>query len=197
MTTVAGMPSRQSPIAGLVLAGGSGTRLGRSKATVVVRGRTLVERAVTMMTLRCQPVLVVTRPGVPLPALDVTIVLDHEGIRGPMNALVTGLAHAESDEVIVLACDLPFAGPVLDRLVAAPSGRAVAATAARVQPLCARYPRVAALEACRRLMARGVRRMTALLAELDAASIEADEEELFNVNTTGDLDLARLRPPAS
>lgn len=191
------MPGRQPPLAGIVLAGGSGTRLGRSKATVVVRGRTLAERAVAMMSLRCDPVVVVTRPGVPLPVLGVPVVLDHQGVRGPMNALVTGLASTETDDVIVLACDLPFAGPVLDRLVASPPGRAVAAVGGRVQPLCARYPRTAALDACRRLMARGIRRMTALLAELEAASIEAGEDELFNVNTEADLELARLRPPGS
>ena len=189
------MTGAPSSLSGLVLAGGSGTRLGRSKATVVVRGRTLVERAVDLLSARCQPVLVVSRPGVALPVLDVAVVLDAEGVRGPMNALATGLAALGTDEVLVLACDLPFAGPVLDRLVAAAPGRTVAAADRRLQPLCARYPRVAALEACRRLTARGVRRMTALLAELDAASIDAGDDELLNVNTESDLELARLRPP--
>ncbi len=184
-------------LGGLVLAGGSGHRLGRPKATVVVRGRTLAERAVDLVTLRCRPVLVVSRPGVPLPSLPVPVVLDGDGVRGPMNAVATGLSQVEADDVIVLACDLPFAGPMLDRLAAAPPGRAVAATdALRRQPLCARYPRVAALEVCRRLMARGVRRMTTLLAELEAEFIEAVDDELFNVNTASDLDIARLRPPA-
>lgn len=180
--------------AGLVLAGGSGRRLGRSKATVVVRGRTLVERAVDLLSVRCDPVVVVSRPEVPLPSLDVAVLLDRDGARGPMNALVTGLAALDADDVVVLACDLPFAGPVLDRLAEAPAGVAVAAIDARLQPLCARYPRQAALDACQRLMARGVRRMTALLGELDAGTIQAGDDELFNVNTTADLELARLRP---
>ena len=184
------------PVGGLVLAGGRGERLGRSKAGVVVRGRTLVERAVDLMSERCTPVVVVSRPGVPLPALDVDVVLDREGIRGPMNALVTGLSHLTTDDVVVLACDLPFAGPALDRLLAAPAGRAVAAADHRPQPLCARYPRVATLEACRRLMARDVRRMTTLLAELGAGTVEVHDDELFNVNTTDDLEHARLRAPA-
>lgn len=187
----------QPAIAGLVLAGGSGSRLGRPKATVVVRGRTLTERAVDLLAARCHPVVVVSRPGVGLPALDVgvTVVLDGDGIRGPMNALATGLDAVDTDDVLVLACDLPFAGPVLDRLVAAPAGRAVAATDRRLQPLCARYPREATLDACRRLMARGVRRMTALLSELDAIPLETVDDELLNINTASDLELARLRPP--
>ncbi|HET9443591.1 MAG TPA: molybdenum cofactor guanylyltransferase, partial [Acidimicrobiales bacterium] len=184
------------PIAGLVLAGGSGRRLGRSKATVVVRGRTLVERAVDLVAARCQPVVVVSRPDVPLPSLGVPVVLDRAGVRGPMNALLTGLTHLDTHDVIVLACDLPFAGPLLDRLAAAPAGRAVAAADERLQPLCARYPRLATIDACERLMARGVRRMTSLLADLDAATIPAEEGELFNLNTADDLEQARLRSPA-
>lgn len=183
-------------IAGLVLAGGSGTRLGRAKAAVVMRGRTLVERAVDQMVARCAEVVVVSRPEVPLPRLGVPVVVDRQGVRGPMNALVTGLEHLDADDVVVLACDLPFAGPVLDRLIAAPPGHAVAAADSRPQPLCARYPRAAALEACERLLARGVRRMTTLLDELGAATIAVDGDELFNVNTAEDLGRARLQAPA-
>lgn len=179
-----------------MLAGGSGSRLGRPKATVVVRGRTLAERAVEAVAARCDPVVVVSRPGVPLPSLGVPVVLDRRGVRGPMNALVTGLEALEADDVLVLACDLPFAGPVLDRLVAAPPGRAVAAQDDRLQPLCARYPRLAALEACHLLARQGVRRMTSLLLALDAEPVPADAAELFNVNTADDLEAARLRPAA-
>ena len=191
------MTAAGRPLAGLVLAGGSGSRLGRPKATVVVRGRTLTERAVDLLAARCNPVVVVSRPDVPLPSLGVPVVFDRKGVRGPMNALATGLAAVDTDDVLVLACDLPFTGPVLDRLAAAPPGTAVAARDDRVQPLCARYPRLATLEACRKLSAQGVRRMTSLLITLDATSIAADDGELFNLNTPADLDAARLRPPSA
>jgi molybdopterin-guanine dinucleotide biosynthesis protein A len=191
------MAAAGTSLAGLVLAGGSGSRLGRPKATVVVRGRTLTELAVDLLAARCDPVVVVSREDVPLPALTVPVVFDRRGVRGPMNALATGLAAVDTDDVLVLACDLPFAGPMLDRLAAAPPGTAVAARDERLQPLCARYPREATLEACRRLAAKGVRRMTSLLLTLDASSIEAEEGELFNVNTPPELDAARLRPPSA
>lgn len=185
------------PVAGLVLAGGGGTRLGRAKAGVVMRGRTLVERAVDAVAARCDPVVVVSRPGVLLPTLEVPVVLDREGARGPMNAVVTGLSAVGTEDVLVLACDLPFAGPVLDRLLAAAPGLAVAAADSRPQPLCARYPRTAALEACERLIARGVRRMTTLLGELEATAVAVEGDELFNVNTAADLEQARLRVPTA
>lgn len=189
------MAGARASLGGLVLAGGRGSRLGRPKATVVVRGRTLVESAVELLAARCDPVIVVSRVDVPLPALDVPVVFDRKGVRGPMNALATGLAALDTDDVLVLACDLPFTGPVLDRLVAVPRGKAMAARDDRLQPLCARYPREETLDACRKLAAQGVRRMTSLLITLDARSIEAVEDELFNVNTPADLDAARTRPP--
>lgn len=190
------MAAAGPPLAGVVLAGGRGSRMGRPKATLVVRGRTLAERAVELLAARCDPVIVVSRPDVPLPSLDVPVVFDRRGLRGPMNALVTGLAAVETDDVLVLACDMPFTGPVLDRLVAAPAGSAVAARDDRMQPLCARYPRVETLDACRRLATQGVRRMTSLLLALDATFIDAGSGDLFNVNTEADLESARLRPPA-
>lgn len=191
------MAAARPPLAGLVLAGGSGSRLGRPKATVVVRGRTLAERAVELLAACCDPVVVVSRPDVPLPFLDVPVVFDRKGVRGPMNALATGLAAVDTDDVLVLACDLPFTEAVLERLAAAEPGTAVAARDDRLQPLCARYPRVRTLDACRRLATQGVRRMTSLLLTLDATSIDVGADELFNVNTPADLETARLRPPSS
>jgi len=191
------MAAARPPLAGVVLAGGSGSRLGRPKATVVVRGRTLAERAVELLAARCDPVVVVSRPDVPLPSLDVMVVFDRKGVRGPMNALATGLAAVDTDDVLVLACDLPFTGAVLDRLAAAEPGSAVAARDERLQPRGARYPRIQTLDACRRLANQGVRRMTSLLLALDATSIDVSDDALFNVNTPADLEAARLRPPSS
>ena len=179
---------------GLVLAGGSGLRLGRPKAGIVIEGSTLVERAVAMLAARCSNVVVVSRTDVPLPPLDVRVVLDGPGPNGPMNALVTGLAALAADEVVVLAGDLPLAAPVLDRLLAGPADAAsVASDGARIQPLCARYPRARTLEVAKNLMTKGVFRMTELVAVLDAVTVPASGHELLNVNDTEDLDqVARL-----
>jgi len=79
----------------------------------------------------------------------------------------------------------------VDRLLAAPAGRPVAARdpSGRMQPLCARYPREVALAACDRLIAAGELRMGRLLDELDPLAVDAPEDVLLNINT--DLDLAR------
>ena len=173
---------------GIVLAGGAGRRLGRPKAGVVLDGRTLVERAVETLRPYCGALLVVSRPEVELPRLDATVCFDRTGPDTPLNALATGLAALDTGDVLVLACDLPSAQPVVDRLVLAPTGTAAVArdrSSRQWQPLCARYPRSAALDACERLLASGELRLLPLVDALRPAAIDASTEELANVNSPG------------
>lgn len=178
----------EQTVGGVVLAGGGGRRFGGPKASVVLAGVTLVERAVAMLAGRCADVVVVTRPGVTLPRLSARVVFDRPGLDAPLAAVATGLAALDSDVCVVLACDLPFAAPVVDRLLAAPAGAAVAVDArGRAQPLCARYPRVETLAACERLLASGVAAMRDLVDVLSQTPVAADDGELLNVNTPADL----------
>lgn len=164
------------------MAGGAGRRFGRPKAILVWEGQTLVERAVAALAPLCGRVVVVGRPEVPLPVPSID---DRPGPDCPLNALATGLATVDADEVLVLACDLPAAGPVLARLVVAPS--VAVDPSGRHQPLCARYPRVAALAAADRLLASNDLRLMALTDVLSAALVPATTAELHNVNLPADL----------
>lgn len=173
---------------GMVLAGGPGRRIGRPKASLPLLGRTLVERAVDALGARCRRVVVVSRPEVALPPLMVEVVMDRPGPDAPLAAVASGLAALDAAEVLVLGCDLPLAGPVLDRLLAAPAGGAAAAAdEGGPQPLCARYPREAALAACEALIGAGDLRARALLTALGARPVAATRDELINVNTAADL----------
>jgi molybdopterin-guanine dinucleotide biosynthesis protein A len=173
---------------GAVLAGGPGRRLGRPKAGAVLAGRTLVERAADAMGTRCDEVIVVSRPDVPLPALAARVVHDRPGPDAPLTAIATALAELGAPDVLVLACDLPLAGPALDALLAAPPGAVVAAGPDGIrQPLCARYPREAALAACERLLADGRLAARGLPDALGARTVAAPGDALLNVNSPADL----------
>ncbi len=165
-----------------MLAGGVGARFGGPKATAVLDGLTLVERAVAALASRCGQVLVIGRPEVPLPVPSID---DRPGPDCPLNALATGLGAADAEEVLVLACDLPAAGPVLDRLVVAPS--VAVGPDGRAQPLCARYRRATALAAADRLLAAGSLRLLPLLEVLAAVPVPASAAELHNVTVRADL----------
>lgn len=177
---------------GIVLAGGRGARMGRPKAALRFGAGTLAENAVALLRARCDRVVVVARPEVPLTALAATVVMDRPGPRGPLTALATGLAAATSDDVLVLACDLPFAAPMLDALRARAPGRAAVGVDAdgHMQPLCARYPRVRTLAMIEELLAAGDLRARAPATALAAERIDDRWGALANLNTAADLEHA-------
>ena len=178
----------EQTVGGVVLAGGGGRRFGAPKAGAVLGGVTLVERAVRALAGRCGDVVVVSRKGIAFPAPGARVVLDRPGPDAPLVAVATGLAASSSDVCVVLGCDLPFAGSIVDRLLVAPPGAAVAADAhGRPQPLCARYPRAETLARCERLLAAGALAMSDLLDVLGATVVAADDDELLNINTPADL----------
>ena len=109
----------------------------------------------------CGRIAVVSRPAVDLPPLPAETVLDGPGPQSPLNALATGLAAVDAERVLVLACDLPLAAPLISRLAAVPLRDPVVAADAggRAQPLCGRYARSDALAACADLLTRGEQRL--------------------------------------
>lgn len=181
---------------GAVLAGGAGRRFGRPKAGALLGGRTLVERAVDALTARCGEVVVVTRAEVPIPPVDARVLHDRPGPAAGLTALATALGVLTGDEVVVLACDLPFAAPLIAELLRPPPGLTVVATeGGRRQPLCARYPRIAALDACEELLASGALALNGLLAHLDVLELEARPPALLNMNTPAELARAQALVP--
>lgn len=154
--------------AGIVLAGGQGTRMGRPKASVELAGRTLAYRAADMLrAVGCDPVLTV-----------------EGGDEGPLAALLEPMVDLEADDVFVLACDLPLAAPVVERLV---ENSIAVDDHGREQPLCSRWQRVPVCEFLQRVLPTGERRMSALVDAMQPALVEATAEELLNVNTPADL----------
>lgn len=177
-----------SGLAGIVLSGGRGRRYGEPKAGVLVGGRTLVERAVTALEVYCRPVVVVSRPEVALPpGIRVPVVFDRDGPPSAINAIASGLAEVEATDVLVLACDLLVDDRLLRHMADLPSGTtAVVEDAHGWQPLCGRYPRVAALETIAHLVATGDLRARQIARLLRATSVRASPGEMTNINTPED-----------
>ncbi|MEX2660255.1 MAG: molybdenum cofactor guanylyltransferase [Acidimicrobiales bacterium] len=188
MEDTAGRSAPPGSLGGIVLAGGSGRRFGRPKADVVVAGRSLAARAADALAAHCDHVVVIARPDTPLPHdLDRRVVFDRDGPRAALTAVATGLAALDNEDVLVLGCDLIAAPAVVSALASQPPGQAAALTDEHgVQPLCARYPRMPALDACERLIAAGDLRVRQLVALLGSVLIPAIAGSLTNVNTESD-----------
>jgi molybdopterin-guanine dinucleotide biosynthesis protein A len=188
--------------AGLLFTGGASRRLGVDKATLLVRGERLVDRAGRLLGEVCAPVLEVG-PGHGALA---SVREDPPGA-GPLAALVAGAAalieRGHAGPTVALAVDLPFVDAALLRWLVeheAPS-TVVPIVDGTPQVLCARYG-AEALAAAPALLASGARSLRALL---DVVSVhEAGESEwgayastdaFADVDTPADATRAGLELP--
>jgi nicotine blue oxidoreductase len=117
--------AERGEVAGLLLAAGSGSRLGQPKALVELGGQSLAERGVALLRDGgAAPVLVVTG-AVELGLPGVTIVPNPEWQTGMGSSLRAGLAAlaalpAESAAVVIALVDQPLIAPdAVRRLIAA------------------------------------------------------------------------------
>lgn len=169
--------------------------MGRDKATLVVRGQTLVERVVTTVGTRCAPVFVVAAPGQALPELPAQILRDEVRGLGPLLATARGLRAAADtgrEWAFVCAVDMPhLSAHIIDELTEA----AASSVADVVLPwdgrdhyLAGLYRTALAVRADE-LVAAGERSMRALVDAGDTQRIVMEQRrELTNVNTPQDLD---------
>jgi molybdenum cofactor guanylyltransferase len=159
---------------GLLLTGGASRRMGGDKASLVLAGERLVDRAARVLAVVCDPVLEVG-PGLSnLPAVSE----DPPG-DGPLAALVAGaraLEQRPERAVLALAVDLPFVEPALLELIANRPGDATVVPIAGGHPqtACAQYG-VDALRAAPALLAAGERSLRALLAAVPVVWVAESE----------------------
>lgn len=121
-------------VAGILLAAGDGSRLGRPKATVELAGSTLAGRGVALLRDGgTEPVIVVTG-AIPVELPGVVTVQNPDWLTGMGSSLATGLrALASSDAVaaVIALADQPLVGPeAVRRLIAAYAAGATVAVAA-------------------------------------------------------------------
>lgn len=175
-----------------MLAGGRGARMGGGgKATVLLRGRPLVEHAVAALApvVGIERVVVVAKAGTPLPdGLAAPVWADDAGAgdHHPRHGIVRALRGAAGAPVLVLAVDLPCMDAAT--LAALRDARALAREAGpggRVQPLCGLYT-ASALEALEAAPPDEPLTRT-VLERLDPPLLDVPARLLLNVNVPEDL----------
>ena len=181
---------------GFVTAGGLSSRMGTDKAMLEISGRAMIEHIIAALLPVTKRVSIIannplyTRLGLPV-FRD-----SHSGI-GPLEAIRTSLANAQTSRVVLVGCDLPFVTSDLfsyllelkgDYQAVIPVGRDE-----RLEPLCAVYS-VDALAYVADLIDRGERRVSKLFDLVPTRLVGFDElghlrgsERFFeNVNTPED-----------
>ena len=186
-----------APFDALVLAGGTGLRMGdprgTDKAGLDVGGVALLDRVLAAVAdaQRC----IVVGPRRPT-SRAVTFTVEEPAGSGPAAAIVHGLSLVDAPIVVVLAADLPFAATAVPKLIAAiADGDAAAAMlvddAGRRQLLLAAY-RTDVLRRCavgRDWNGASVRALTEGLTVVEVAAVG---DEALDCDTPEQLTAARV-----
>jgi len=197
------------PISAAILAGGRARRLGGvDKSALAVGAGSILERQLSLLRDLTPHILIVGADRSRVPAGGVRVVADRLPGAGPLGGLYTALMEAPTEQVLVIACDMPFlTAPFLMRLAArgVDVDVAVPRSAAGRHPLCASYARRAAGHLKARIDGGDLRVREALegldvreLGPDELAGFDPDGLLLLNVNTPDDYAKARtaaLTPP--
>ena len=188
------MRLRSTPI-GVILAGGSGLRIGGDKAIVELHGEPLICYPLKAVQQVLGKVAITAKSGTKLPPLSSVMVwIEPEQPSHPFVGITQALALAGGRPVLICAGDLPFVTPeLIRRLARADPGGAPAVLACAggaMHPLLGCY-QPQALELLAGPARTGTAPLLETIAAIEPVLVEADDpEELFDVDTPDDLLLA-------
>jgi molybdenum cofactor guanylyltransferase len=189
-------------IAGLILAGGAGRRMGGTdKAMLLVGGRRLVELCRERLAPQVHA-LAVSGNGNPdrFRPFGLQVLPDDAGDQGPLAGIVAGLGWAErigATALATVAVDTPFfPADMVQRLVDAGGliGVAMAESDGRLHPTCALWHRPAWPQVLAAYSGgtRGLQRVAGLVG-LRRAEFADAADAFFNINSPTDLAKAQIR----
>jgi molybdopterin-guanine dinucleotide biosynthesis protein A len=185
-----------------ILAGGRAHRLGGlDKSALAVGDRSILDRQLMVLRGLTPHLLIVANDEHRYREAGVPVVPDRIAGAGSLGGLYTALVEAPTEQVLVIACDMPFLNaPFLARLAALGAGvdAAVPRDARGVHPLCASYDRRIA-ERIRARIEAGALKVADALTELavreigphELAPFDPDGRLLLNINTPDDYARAR------
>ncbi len=188
----------------IVLAGGKGLRIGRSKALVELDGENLLQRVVSRLSFLNSDIIIVITEGEKLFQVvsdqKLKIVTDIYRGKGPLVGIYSGLINSDSAYNVVVACDLPFLNKnLIDYMLEVSAGFdiAIPRLGDMVEPLHAVYSKNC-LGAIEKLLVDDNLKIDNLLNMVKVRYVEAEEIDnfdpqhlsFFNVNTKADLNIA-------
>ncbi|MDP1779922.1 MAG: molybdenum cofactor guanylyltransferase, partial [Anaerolineales bacterium] len=136
----------------VIQAGGASSRMGEDKALKPFLGRPLIQRVIERLTPIADEMIVTTNRPADFEFLNMLLVAELKHGRGALGGLYTAIASAASPFVAVVACDMPFASPMLIEgarrlMVEEEADVVIAKTEAGYEPFHALYRRETCLPA--------------------------------------------------
>ena len=174
--------------AGFVLVGGASSRMGRDKAWLAYRGRTLVEH-VASEVLAAAGSATLVGPARRYGVLGYPIIPDRIPGCGPLGGIHAALCATRADWNLVVACDMPrldraFLAALLEEAEGSAGECLVPRSGlGQPEPLCAAWHR-SALAGIGKALEEGVRKMTDALARFRTVYWPVSQVRSFaNANT--------------
>lgn len=190
-------------VTGILLAGGKSRRMGADKRFAKVGERSLLERSLDILRSVFQEVMIVIAQDSSELRSAVPVVRDLVADCGSLGGLYTGLTRAGTNDVFVVACDMPFFHEESVRYFVSLKGNAdivMAQLDNRWHPLHALYgrrclPVMESMIAARDLRIHRLLQDTTIKSRIvtaeDLKTVDPEGRAFLNVNTPADLEMAR------
>jgi molybdopterin-guanine dinucleotide biosynthesis protein A len=169
--------------AGYVLVGGRSSRMGRDKALLPFRGRTLVECVAQNVLAAAGSVKLVGDPS-KYGFLGLPVIEDRTPDCGPLSGIEAALADSTAALTLITACDMPSLNPdFLDWILREAANSTADVTWVENEPLCGAY-RPSAHTAAAAALSNGRYKVLSAFANLNVRCLTpTDTSPLANANT--------------
>ncbi len=194
---------KNSGWSGIVLAGGSSSRMGMDKRFLKVHAQPLIVWVIERLRALVDEVIVATRDPALFDGIEARVVTDVYPGRGVLAGLHAGLAAAQGEWAVIVAGDMPLLNRALLRAMmrlAQDSAADIVVPQWRgeLEPLHALYRPSVCIPAAEAALQAGKRRLIAFYPDVRVHIIPQDEiarwdpegHSFFNVNTPEDWSLA-------
>lgn len=187
---------RIAGVTGVILAGGESRRMGSDKSLLPVAGARFIDHVYQRMASLFDEVIIVTNSPELYSEIPCRTVPDIYYAQGSLAGVHSGLAHAKSEKIFVVGCDMPFINPDVVREIcshAAEGDLVIPHSSSGHEPLHALYSKEC-LPAMEHVLDAGLKRILLFfdqvkLVELPATVIQRfdpQEKSFQNINTPED-----------
>jgi molybdopterin-guanine dinucleotide biosynthesis protein A len=181
-----------------IQAGGRSSRMGRDKALIPLAGKRLIEHVLDHLQGLSDDLFITTNQPGPLEDLRIRLVPDEDPGRGALYGLQTALQAAQHDDVLIVACDMPFLQLALIEHLFSMAGQAdviIPEQDGRFEPMLALYRASTCLPEIGRALKEQQFRMISFFPSVTVLPIDPEVIDrydphrlsFFNINTPEDI----------
>ncbi len=178
-------------ITGIILCGGKSCRFGEDKGLCTLGGKRMIDYPLEALGGICDEIIISSNDDRYI-NLGYKVIPDKVKNIGPIGGIYTALLESNSDDNIIISCDMPFAGKELLQYILKQKHNSLIASAFEgeyVEPLCSYYHK-SIIPLVEEMIAKKRFKLTKLLEKANYKKIVIDENLHFykshlflNINT--------------